>query len=87
MCGHLNILEGYTDRLEKSTVATVNNVDTLLPSEPQYGKGKGKDKGFSIMISFLRNHLICYLFQSWFGYLSVIILLLDFISIQIELIS
>ena len=31
-------LEGYTDRLEKSTVATVNNVDTLLPSEPQYGK-------------------------------------------------
>ena len=82
MCGHLNILEGYTDRLEKSTVATVNNVDTLLPSEQQYGKGKG----FSIMISFLDESFDCYLFQSWFGYLSVIILLLDFISIQIELI-
>ncbi|MCC2648344.1 MAG: hypothetical protein K0S67_1649 [Nitrososphaeraceae archaeon] len=66
----------------------MNNVDTLLPSEPQYGKGKGKGKGkgFSIMISFLDDHLICYLFQNWFGYLSVIILLLDFISIQIELI-
>jgi hypothetical protein len=62
----------------------VNNVDTLLPSEPQYSKGKGK--GFSIMISFLDELLDCYLFQNWFGYLSVIILLLDFISIQIELI-
>lgn len=35
----------------------MNNVDTLLPSEPQYGKGKGKGKGFSIMISFLDESL------------------------------
>ena len=33
----------------------MNNVDTLLPSQPQYGKGKGK--GFSIMISFLDESL------------------------------
>jgi hypothetical protein len=40
----------------------VNNVDTLLPSEPQYGKGKGK--GFSIMISFLDELLIAIFFKT-----------------------
>jgi len=44
---------GLYRQTEKSTVATVNNVSTLLPSEPQYGKGKG----FSIMISFLDESL------------------------------
>jgi hypothetical protein len=42
----------------------VNNVSTLLPSEPQYGKGKG----FSIMISFLDESLDLLSFSNWFGY-------------------
>ena len=57
----------------------MNNVSTLLPSKPQYGKGKG----FSIMISFLDESLDLLPFQTGLDILNVIILL-DFISIQIE---
>lgn len=60
----------------------MNNVDTLLPSEPQYGKGKG----FSIMISFLDESLDLLSFSKLVWIFKRDYFLLDFISIQIELI-